>query len=306
MRISVVMIFHNPGAYFAEAIESVLAQEYDGWELVMVDDGSTDGSGELARNYQARDPRRVRVLSHPGGANRGMSASRNLGVAEARGNLVTFLDADDVLLPGALGREVAALDAQPEAGMAVASTLYWFSWTGSTADKVRDARDLGPGSGLPPDLLLRPPALLARLLADPRSVPCVCGLVIRRAAYRAIGGFEESFRGLYEDQAFYAKIALATPVYVANDCWAKYRQHPQSSCAVGRRSGRALEAQARYLAWLEAYLTSRRIDDTAIFTSLRERRAQLRRAFWSRRHPALYGLARGAWRLLRTRPTADL
>src|SRR4051812_33913704 len=93
-RVSVVMIFLDAEEFIREAIQSVADQTVDSWELLLVDDGSTDGSTEMALRYLAEDPARIRLLHHPGGVNRGMSASRNLGLREARGEFVTFLDAD--------------------------------------------------------------------------------------------------------------------------------------------------------------------------------------------------------------------
>ena len=82
--VSVVTIFRNaPVVFFEEAIASVLAQTEANFELLLVDDGSTDGCTEVARRAAARHPERISLLFHPHGAHRGMSASRNLGVAAA-------------------------------------------------------------------------------------------------------------------------------------------------------------------------------------------------------------------------------
>lgn len=83
--VSVVTIFLDAERFIEEAIESVFAQTYDRWELLLVDDGSTDRSRDVARRYAARYPSRVRYLEHPGHQNRGMSPSRNLGIAHAAG-----------------------------------------------------------------------------------------------------------------------------------------------------------------------------------------------------------------------------
>ena len=83
-EVSVTIIFLDEERFLAEAVESVLAQSYTNWELLLVDDGSTDRSTEIARGYALANPDRIRYLEHPGHANRGMSASRNLGVRSAR------------------------------------------------------------------------------------------------------------------------------------------------------------------------------------------------------------------------------
>src|SRR5690349_17341742 len=84
-RVSVICIFFEAQRYFAEAIDSVLAQDFDDFELLLVDDGSSDASSEIAKGYARLQPERVRFLEHPNHANRGMSATRNLGLRHARG-----------------------------------------------------------------------------------------------------------------------------------------------------------------------------------------------------------------------------
>ncbi|HUG86498.1 MAG TPA: glycosyltransferase, partial [Euzebya sp.] len=94
--VSVVVPFYNDGQFLEDAIDSVRAQAFEEWELLLVDDGSTDGSTRVARRAAADHSGRIRYLDHPGHANRGAPASRNRGIAMARGSYVAFLDADDV------------------------------------------------------------------------------------------------------------------------------------------------------------------------------------------------------------------
>src|SRR5437763_12027213 len=120
-----------------ESLDSVLAQTYADWELLLVDDGSTDESSAIALEYVRRLPDRVRYLEHPGRENRGISASRNLGVRHARGEFVAELDADDVWLPEKLERLVPVLESHPQIGMVYGNTLFWHSWSGEAGDAER-------------------------------------------------------------------------------------------------------------------------------------------------------------------------
>src|SRR4051794_30780838 len=104
--VSVIMIFLNCERFIDDAIRSVRSQRHVAWELLLVDDGSSDGSTEIARRHSAQDPARIRYLQHPGHQNMGMSASRNLGLRFAKGNYVAFLDADDLWGPNQLGQQV--------------------------------------------------------------------------------------------------------------------------------------------------------------------------------------------------------
>lgn len=126
--VSVIMIFLNEEQFIEEAVRSVFQQTLKDWELLLVDDGSTDTSTRLAQRYAAENPSRVRYLEHQGHQNRGMSASRNLGVGHARGDSIAILDADDIWLPEKLERQVATFEERPEAEMLFGPTEYWFSW----------------------------------------------------------------------------------------------------------------------------------------------------------------------------------
>lgn len=285
--VSVVMPVYDAAPFLAEAIASVAAQTYDAWELLVVDDGSTDGSRAIAERAAAGHAGRVRVLAHPGGANRGISASRNLGVRAARGPLVAFLDADDVWLPHKLAEQVPLLLARPEAGLVYGNARFWHGWTGRPEDV---ARDRVPPLGVPSHTLVRPPALLARYLRGTAAVPCTCSVLVRREALLGVGGQEERFRGMHEDQVLYAKLLLAVPAYVVDECWEWYRQHPGSTVAAARRGGAVRAAERAYLDWLAAYVRAQDVRDRGL-------RRALALARWRNRHPALARAARRARRV---------
>jgi glycosyltransferase involved in cell wall biosynthesis len=97
--VSVIVCFLNEERFLAEAVESVLGQSFTDWELILVDDGSTDGSSAIARGLAATSPDRIACIDHADHRNLGLSASRNAGLSHARGRYVAFLDADDAWLP---------------------------------------------------------------------------------------------------------------------------------------------------------------------------------------------------------------
>ena len=115
--ISAITIFLNGERFIREAIDSVLAQTYQNWELLLVDDGSTDGSSAIALEYARRFPGKIRYLEHDGHQNLGMSASRNAGIRQARGKYIALLDADDVWLPLKFERQAAFMEAHPDVGL---------------------------------------------------------------------------------------------------------------------------------------------------------------------------------------------
>src|SRR5918993_3371746 len=105
--VTVVIPCYNQAHFLGEAIESVLSQSYPNFEVVVVDDGSTDDTSEVASRY----PQKVRLIRQE---NRGLAGARNTGIGHARGEYLVFLDADDRLLPEALEAGGRELEAHPE------------------------------------------------------------------------------------------------------------------------------------------------------------------------------------------------
>lgn len=275
--VSVVIIFLNSEKFLREAIESVFAQTYDNWELLLVDDGSTDASTQIARRYMEQYPGKVVYLEHANHVNRGMSATRNLGIHHAKGKYVALLDSDDVWLPHKLERQVAILESQPRAAILYGASQYWHSWTGNVEDMGRDhVPDLGVSS----DTLYDPPSLCMLLYPlGNGTAPCPSDLLIRRDAIIQIGGFEEDFSGerqLYEDQAFLAKMYLEHSVFVSSECWDRYRIHSDSCVSVVTNAGQYESVRLFFLNWLETYLLKRSIKDERIWAALRQAMASYR------------------------------
>jgi glycosyltransferase involved in cell wall biosynthesis len=107
-KVSVIIPTYNRLPMVSEAVESVLAQGFEDLELIVVDDGSTDGTGEELNRYGGR----VKLLRHS--ENRGVSAARNRGIREARGKYIAFLDSDDLWVKGKLKAQVEFLDDNPQ------------------------------------------------------------------------------------------------------------------------------------------------------------------------------------------------
>ncbi|CAN5413222.1 hypothetical protein BH23ACT9_BH23ACT9_29060 [soil metagenome] len=273
--VSVIVPFFNE-RFLAETIDSVLGQTFEDWEVLLVDDGSTDESTDRARLAAAAHPGRVRYLDHPGHANRGPSAARNLGVAEARGRYVAFLDSDDVWNPEKLTEQVAIMEANPEVGLLFGAAQYWWSWAGP--DAPRDDRVLHPGAAA--DRRHDPPGLLLSLYPLGKGIaPCPSSCIARRDVIEGFGGFEAQFRTMYEDQAFLTKAYLNTPVWVSSRCWDRYRRHPGAITL--RTSEEDYHRNRReFLEWFGEHLDATGVENEAV-------RAALRRAWWPYEHPRL-------------------
>ena len=252
-RVSVISIFYNADEFFDEAIRSVLAQTYKDFEFLLCDDGSTDGSTAAALDWQAREPGRVRHLEHPGHVNRGMSATRNLGIDAARGEFIAFIDADDVWRPDKLAEQVALMDAHPELGMVCGTVRYWASWEGGEDVIV-------PTGHVRNQVVPAPEASVALYPLGSAGAPCPSDMLLRRAAVESVGGFEAHFTGprqMYEDQGFLAKLYLTWPVWFSDVLWLDYRQHARSAVATVVRDGGYRQVRRYFLEWFEGYLDDR-------------------------------------------------
>lgn len=276
--VSVIINFYNAERFLAEAIESVLAQSHRPIEIILVDDGSTDASRAIAERY-AGPHAFIRCVQHEGRANRGMSASRNLGLRHCRGAFVGFLDADDVWVSYKLERELQLFRENPQAAMICSATLIWFSWTSDLEELVQIARQPRWKQGQPEDRvrfvakgrwegMVRPPGLLRMHLRRRNSLPHTISALVRRRAALKVGGFEEAFPTMYDDQAFFSKLALTEPVYVTKEWFSKYRQHGDSICNRARRAGdwageakRPGATYEAYLRWLVDYVEKNRPRD---------------------------------------------
>jgi len=276
--VSTIIIFLNAEPFLQEAVESVLTQTYENWELLLVDDGSTDGSSAIARQYAARYAEKVHYLEFEGHINHGMSAARNLGIQHAGGSYVAFLDADDTWYPNTLEDQVAILEENPQAALVYGPIQYWYSWTGSSRDQQRNYIER---LGVQPNCIIRPPELLPLFLQDKAAVPT--GYLIRREAIAALGGFEEDFRGEYEDQVFCAKVCLFLPVFAADVCWYRYRQHPFSCVSMGQQTGQTASKRLIFLEWLERFAAERGVTDGQVWQAIRHE-------LWPYRHRKLHQL----------------
>jgi glycosyltransferase involved in cell wall biosynthesis len=301
VRVTVIIPFFNAERFLPEAVESVFAQTYTHWELLLINDGSTDGSGELARGYAAARPGQVRQLEHAGGNNRGISASINLGLANAIGEYVALLDADDVWLPEKLSEQVAIMDGDPFIGMVYGRTLFWYSWQAEGDDASQDEEvDIGRNVNRRVD----PPDILTAALRGDAQLPNPCSILFRRELALAIGGFEEEFRFHFTDQAFYTKLLVTAPVYPAATCWDKYRRHAASSVAVMHAKGTYTAHRLKYLRWAEGYLSRSGMQRSDPWYLIHDARLKLEHPVYHRLRWLKKKLAKRIRHLLR-RPNLD-
>jgi glycosyltransferase involved in cell wall biosynthesis len=218
---TVVCSAFNEEDYVADAIRSVLGQTREDFELIVVDDGSSDATAEVAGQFES-DPR-VRVVSHE---NRGLAASLNRGAEEGSAPYVSLIDADDLWMPTYLERLGRALDEDQGAGFA-----YTDAWWYDVARRRFWRRTISESLGAPADPPRDPNDFLKLLM----TANFVFGLTtIRRTAFEDVGGFNESLRAC-EDYELWIRL-------LAND----YRvAHVYSRLAVQRDRRGSMSADLR-------------------------------------------------------------
>lgn len=195
--VSVVMPVYNADKYVAEAIESILAQTFADFELIIVDDGSHDRSPEIIREYARRDDR-VRFLRQE--RNQGVSCARNRGIDAAGGEFLALMDSDDVSLPTRLEQQLRFLQQNPDIGV-----------VGVGAKKLN--QDLTALVGMRALPRLHAPIVLSLFLGAGSLV--AGSLMIRLQPLRAVGGFADHLRYAEESDLF-VRLLVQTKIRFAN------------------------------------------------------------------------------------------
>lgn len=213
--VSVIIPSYNRIKYIENAIASIEEQSYQDFEIIVVDDGSTDGSFELLEEFS--EAGRISLYSHENNENRGQSASINLGIMHATGLFVAVLDSDDYFAPDKLARQVAFLEENHNFGM-----VY------------------GQGHAVDADgrFLFKVPDDNHAETSDPNSLLLDCymalpgGSLIRRSVFEKVGMFEESFRA-GQDHDMALRIMEEFKVAFLPEVAFFYRKHGESISANG-------------------------------------------------------------------------
>jgi glycosyltransferase involved in cell wall biosynthesis len=293
--VSVITAFFNEETFLKESVQSVIAQEYDNWEMMLVDDGSTDDSTWIAKAYAEQYPGKIFYLEHDDHSNRSTAASRNLAISKCRGELVAFLDADDVWGSEKLLKQVEIMCSDANIVLLLEASEYWNSWD------TNGGNDIIIQVGKETDKLFEPPVLAEFLYPLGKgAAPCPSAIMARRRFLIKHGGFESGFKGkyqLFEDQAFLIKFYLHEKVYISSLCNNRYRQRTGSCVQKVTQEGNYHIVRKYFLSWLELYIESYNITDKKV-------RHLFKRASEQYKHPMVYflreRLSRVQKRLLKT------
>jgi glycosyltransferase involved in cell wall biosynthesis len=262
-KVSVIVPFYNPGAFLEEAVESVRRQTLQDWELILVDDGSTDQSAEYARRQASAD-HRIRLVSHAGGINRGAPASRNLGAHVARGKYFANLDHDDIFGdPEKLEKQCRILDMDEDIGITFGPWKEWASWEPGAV-----VQDFIQQFTFPLDAAFEPPGFVPLLLSgknDPH------GYLVRASCFHAVGGYDDRVH-FCEDWVLYFKLALRYRIFVSRENSYFHRRHQLQTVALAISDLSFFARFDDFFPFAELWLRDHHSNDTAILNEIRRAR----------------------------------
>ena len=220
--VSVLTPVFNGERFLDAAVSSVLAQTYENWELLLVDDGSSDGSWSRIEGW-ARSDARIRALAHAGRVNRGVSATRNLALRHASGKYVALLDCDDEWLSDKLERQVRIFEDNPDVVIAYGRAVSIDAGGLELANNPQGI-DFPPvcGTGLPSNQQ----DVIEGMIRDTVWLPTLT-VMMKAAEVREVGGFDEGLAAS-EDHLLFTLLASRGQVFFTEEVLARYRVHAAS------------------------------------------------------------------------------
>jgi len=205
-KVSVIIPVYNCEKYIAQTLDSVFSQSLQDFEVIVVNDGSTDRTEEVLSKYRQR-------ITHLQNDHRGPASSRNRGLDVARGSHIAFLDADDLWHPAKLEKQLAFAEKHPEYGI-ITTDAANFDETGILDVSTAAFHKFIPSGDV-----------LEHLLFD-NWIGTSCAM-IRRACFEKVGGFDEERFVWGEDWIMWMRVAAEYPVYFIDEVLVQYRMHSQ-------------------------------------------------------------------------------
>jgi len=231
--VSIIVPNYNHGVYLPRAIQSILSQEYRHFELLLIEDASTDQSREIIQEYSQQDSR-IRIVQHE--VNRGVFYSMNEGLEVARGKYIQFLGADDFYLPGFLSKSIALLKQHPTMGLSACESYFYFNQP--------DQRHIYPFTLNLKEHCLLKPKMVAQMLRRTFLKFSGTNCIAQTELVKNLGGFEAKFNASC-DWLIFTKIALRFgAVYIPEPlvCWKKNNTGVSASILRDKKGRRAMYA----------------------------------------------------------------
>jgi glycosyltransferase involved in cell wall biosynthesis len=264
LKISVIVPLYNGGKYIEACLNSILSQTYDNFEIIVVDDGSTDDGYLKVHNFCESLPNKVQIFQHSNKENKGIAQTRNLGIAMSTGQLIALIDQDDIWLPEKLSKQIYQLNQNPEAKL-----IY------SKADFIDDEGKIilfDKYKSFGKDSRNKPTNHFIRLLNE-NIIPSITVMFYKDCLGR-VGYFTEGPRHEYEDWIIWTKIATQYKLTFVREVLAHYRIHSENYSSYRLNSGLDLNAEKHYIECIFKFLLENNIK------SKREIHRLLTRRIW--------------------------
>jgi len=221
--VSIITPVYNGKKFLDLAVQSILAQTYPHWELLLIDDGSKDNSYQRILEWAGRDER-IKALCHEGRDNRGVSATRNLGIHHARGEYIALLDCDDEWLADKLEKQTRLLAEYSDAVL-VYSKAISVDEDGVELANSRHLFKFPAICGTAPPVTKD--AVVRGMIRDTVWMPALT-VMMKADKVRSIGGFDETLKLQVEDHLLFTLLAASGPICFIDQILAKYRVHSTS------------------------------------------------------------------------------
>ena len=224
--VDVIIPAFNAAKYLPAALESVGSQTFEDWQIVVIDDGSTDDTAAVVAPFLDRFGPKLKYIKQE---NRGLPAARNAAILASNSRFIALLDADDVWLPCRLAASIETLTARPNAGLAYGLITY--------IDAEGNTKETFQGNSAPFE-----GRVASRIYMRKIELPCPT-ITIRRSGIDEVGLFDETMRST-EDRDLWLRVALRHEVAFIPKVLAYYRV---SSSSMSANSQRMLEAQLQFI-----------------------------------------------------------
>ena len=219
MNFSVLIPAFNARSFIEEALDSVASQTLKPREIIVVDDGSNDDTGDAVERWALRRRTEVKLIRQE---NQGVSVARNRGIATAAGDWIALLDADDVWLPAHLAALKRAIDVCPTANVAFGDAVYFSQGRADSGPVVRESAIAGGDACDVPGFFVLSDRLFEALL--PGLFLCPASTAFRRDAAEAIGGFDARIKYI-EDRDFFLRLSRRSVFVFVDTVISRARVH---------------------------------------------------------------------------------
>jgi glycosyltransferase involved in cell wall biosynthesis len=225
-KVDVIIPAYNAAKYLAAALESVIAQTFEDWKILLIDDGSTDNTAEVVAPFIERLGPKLQYISKPNG---GLPAARNTAIRNSSSEFLALLDADDIWLPSRLTELLRCFDDRPRVGLAY-GLISWIDADGMIIDTFSGNRNHVEGR------------IATHIYTRKVHLPCPT-VTFRRSCVDEVGLFDETMRAT-EDRDLWLRIALRYEVAFVPKVLALYRL---SAGSMSTDPGRMLKAQLQFV-----------------------------------------------------------